>query len=86
MSSNGKILEFSLDVAFFKKFCCSPFPSPPSPVTKIYARGAGSFSLSERFSSAVYFVTLLFLRLVHAPSINAKLAPEHFAQHSSVCT
>ena len=72
-------LEFSLDVAFFKKFCCSP-------MTKIYARGAGSFSLSERFSSAVYFVTLLFLRLVHAPSINAKLAPEHFAQHSSVCT
>ena len=70
----------------FQKVLLFPLPQSPPPVTEIYARGAGSFSLSERFSSAVSFVTLLFLRLVHPPSINAKLAPEHFAQHSSVCT
>ena len=72
----------------FQNVLLFPLPQlpPPPPVTKIYARGAGSFSLSERFSSTVYFVTPLFLRLVHPLSVNAKLAPEHFAQHSSVCT
>ena len=71
----------------FQKVLLFPLPKPPPPPhDRNLCEGTWQLSLSGSCSSAVYFVTPLFLRLIHPTSINAKLVPEHFPQHSSVCT